>query len=298
MNYLKGFASLVLGSLLVFILFILGLVVTINLTVLNPAFVVAELEKLDIYSIIIDEAKALLPNEKTYSSLDDMFTDLEPWLIEQTNNVTYDGYGHLKGDQELNIRIPLEPLKTNIKDSLKENVSDYLPPYLGEMPESLTHPILAEVYNEIDNLIPDEFVINETSLEPEMRAGLEQARQIVGYIELAYILSVVVTILLIILIALINRWHIKPTALSVGIAFTTAGLISAMVALVTRITNMATSRIAGEADIFFALQEKLPQLITDITLPLIIYGTGFVIAGIGLIVLSFITRHSRIGHSV
>ncbi|GAI47731.1 unnamed protein product, partial [marine sediment metagenome] len=35
-------------------------------------------------------------------------TELEPWLREQTNIAVYGIYAYLKGDQELDIVIPLE----------------------------------------------------------------------------------------------------------------------------------------------------------------------------------------------
>jgi len=42
----------------------LGLVITVNLTPLNPDFAVSELDKLDVYSVIAEQAKTLLPSQQ------------------------------------------------------------------------------------------------------------------------------------------------------------------------------------------------------------------------------------------
>ena len=95
MRIIRGLFSGFFCSLLVTVLFLLGIIVTINLTVLNPDFVVSEFEKLDIYSVIIDQAKAELPGEELIGdeTLDNIITELKPWLEEQTTVVIHAVYG-------------------------------------------------------------------------------------------------------------------------------------------------------------------------------------------------------------
>ncbi|MCJ7508325.1 MAG: hypothetical protein MUO85_06285, partial [candidate division Zixibacteria bacterium] len=62
MSALRGFFSGVFNFLLFDVLVLLGFVICLNLTILNPDFVTAELQKLDVYSAVIEQAKTRLPS--------------------------------------------------------------------------------------------------------------------------------------------------------------------------------------------------------------------------------------------
>jgi len=64
MSAIRGFFSGVFCFLLFDVLALLGLVITLNLTLLNPDFAVSELDKLDVYSVIAEQAKTLLPSQQ------------------------------------------------------------------------------------------------------------------------------------------------------------------------------------------------------------------------------------------
>jgi len=292
MNIVRGLFSGFFCSLLVTVLFLLGIVVTINMTVLNADFVVSEFDKLDIYSVIIDEAKAQLPGEELIEAetLDNIITEVKPWLEEQTTAVIHAVYGYLKEDQELDVVISLEPIRSVIEENLRQTVLESLPPQLQGASESQIEAFLSQVYGEIDNLIPQHFELNESSLEPEIMAGLEQARQIVHYVELGYKALIGLAILLVLLVALVHWWQPKPIARSIGIVFGLVGVFFIITALLSRFITGAISRLAGQSDILFELQPKLSQLVTDVMAPLQTYGIGFLIAGIALIVISFLLR--------
>jgi hypothetical protein len=68
MSAVRGFFSGVFCFLLFDVLAFLGLVITVNLTILNPDFVVSELDKLDVYSVIAEQAKTLLPSQQFISA--------------------------------------------------------------------------------------------------------------------------------------------------------------------------------------------------------------------------------------
>ena len=292
MRIIRGLFSGFFCSLLVTVLFLLGIVITINMTVLNPDFVVSEFDTLDIYSVIIDEAKAQLPGEELIGAetLDNIITELEPWLEEQTAAVIHAVYGYLKEDQELNVVISLEPIRAIAQENLRQTVLESLPPQLQGASESQIEAFLSQVYGEIDNLIPQHFELNETSLGPEIMAGLEQARQIVGYIAIGYKVLIGIAVLLVLLVALAHWWQPKPIARSIGIVFTLVGIFFTITALFSRLITGAISRLAGQSDILFELQPKLSQLVTDVMAPLQMYGIGFLIAGIALIIISVLLR--------
>ena len=292
MRIIRGLFSGFFCSLLVTVLFLLGIVITINMTVLNPDFVVSEFDKLDIYSVIIDEAKAQLPGEELIGAetLDNIITELEPWLEEQTAAVIHAVYGYLKEDQELNVVISLEQVRSIAQENLRQTVLESRPPQLQGASESQIEAFLSQVYGEIDNLIPQHFELNESSLEPEIMAGLEQARQIVGYIAIGYKVLIGIAVLLVLLVAMVHWWQPKPIARSIGIVFGLVGVFFTITALFSRFIPGAISRLAGQSDILFELQPKLSQLVTDVMAPLQMYGIGFLIAGIALIVISFLLR--------
>ena len=292
MNIIRGLFSGFFCSLLVTVLFLLGIVVTINLTILNADFVVAELDELDIYSVIIDQAKAQLPGEELIGAetLDNIISELKPWLEEQTAVVIHAVYGYLKEGQDLNVVISLEPIRAIVEENLRQTVLESLPPELQGASESQIEAFLSQVYGEIDNVIPQHFELDESSLGPEIMAGLEQARQIVHYVELGYKVLIAVAVLLVLLVALVHWWQQKPIARSIGIVFIVVGIPFTLATLLSRFIPAAISRLAGQSDILFELQPRLSQLVTDVMAPLQMYGVGFLIAGIALIVISVVLK--------
>ncbi|MFB0556589.1 MAG: hypothetical protein ACETVW_01875 [Dehalococcoidia bacterium] len=284
MRIVRGIFSGIFSFVLTVTLVALGIVITVNLTILNPNFIISELDKLDIYSIVADQVKNQIPAEEPYIAqvVDETITDLEPWLREQTATVIYGGWAYLKGDQELNIVIPLEQVRATIKDNLEQAILESLPPELEGFSESQIQAFLSQIYAEIDSQIPQQIEIDETSLGPEITTQLQQARQIAGYIELGYKALIGLAALLILLIALLQWWHVKPIARYVGIPFTTAGALSLISTIVARslIPNIIPSEVPPE------IVSTLSPLITDFTSPLQTYGIALLIAGIGLIVLS------------
>lgn len=284
MRIARAIFSGIFSLLLTVTLIALGIIVTFNLTILNPNFIISELDKLDIYSITADQVREQIPAEEPYIAqvVDETIADLEPWLKEQTATVIYGGCAYLKGDQELNIVIPLEQVRTCIKNNLGQAILESLPPELAGFSESQIQAFLSPIYAEIDSQIPQQIEINETSLGPEITTQLQQVRQIVGYIVLGHKALIGLALLLILLIALIQWWHVKPIALYAGIPFTIVGITGLVSTIVARslIPNIIPSEVPPE------IMSKLPQLIADFASPLQIYSVGFLIAGIGLIILS------------
>jgi len=211
----SGIFSFVLAAALV----ALGIVITLNLTILNPDFAISELDKLDAYSIITVQVREQVLPEEPYMAqiVDESITELEPWLRDQTNIALYGIYAYLKGDQELNIVIPLAQVRTCVKENVEQAILESLPPEFEGASQSQIQAFLSLVYAEIDNQIPQQIEFNEASLDPEITAQFQKARQIVGYVELGYKLLIGLAVVLILLIALIQWWHIKPISLYVGL---------------------------------------------------------------------------------
>jgi hypothetical protein len=290
MGILRGFLLFFLCSLLVLCLFILGIITTISLTILNPEFVNSELDKFDIYSLVIDKFTAQLPIEGAQEAIDTIVTDLKPWLKEQTNTAIYAGYAYLKGNRELNIVIPLESLKLSLKQNLRQYAMASLPPELAGLPEDVIETYLSQAYDKIDTLIPKQFEITETTLGKETMAVLEQAKQIVSYIKLTYVAAVVLAILMILFIAMVHRWRTKPLVRSIGISFITVSITTAIMVIISRAGDTIANLLPINNELIPGLQEKLAQLVTEITAPLIVYSIAFLITGIILIIISILVK--------
>ena len=294
MRIVRGIFSGIFSFVLVVVLVILGLVVTINLTILNPDFVISELDRLDAYSIITDQVKSQLPEEEPYIAqvVDETLIELEPWMKEQVTTVIYSGYTYLKGDEELNIVISLEQVRANLKENLAQAIQESSPPELEGATPSQIEAFISQACAEIDSHIPQQIEINEAFLGPEIVTQLQKAKEIVGYIEFGYKALIGLAVLLILIIALIQWWRAKPITRHVGTSCTIAGALSFASTIAARYFNFQ----AIQLDIPPEIGTKLPQLISDFTYPLQIYSVGILIVGIGLIVLSIKLKSPSAGN--
>ena len=288
MNVVRGIFSGFFSFILVVAVIALGIAVTINHTILNPDFAISELDKSDIRSIIVDQVKSQLPEEEPYIAeiIDEVATELEPWLKEQTTEVVYAGYAYLKGDAELNIVIPLEQVKTSIKQNLARAIRESPPPELAGLPQSQIEFFISQAYAQVDSQIPQQIEINEALLGAETVTQLQKAKEIIAYIELGYKVLIGLVALLVLFIALIQWWRAKPIARFIGVAFTIAGVISLVGALAAGVIVPQMISVPLPAEI----AAMLPQLISDCSYPLLLYSIGILVTGIGLVVLSLKLR--------
>ena len=292
MSAVRGFFSGVFCFLLFDVLALLGIIITLNMTVLNPDFVTSELDKLDVYSVVIEQAKAQLPGQEFIDAetVDELVTELKPWFEEQADTVIRDVYAYLKEEQELNVVISLEPVRTAVKEKVREVVLESLPPELQGASQSQIDEYMSQVYTGIDNVIPATFQLNETSVGQQITAPLQQIKQIIGYIDTAYKALIALAVLLVLLIALAHWWQPKPITRSIGITFILVGVAGILGSLLDVLIIQALSRLAGESSLLLGLEAKLPQLAADLTAPIRMYGIGFLSAGVVLVVISVLFR--------
>jgi len=289
MKLLRGLALSLLSLLLFLSLSIFGLALTLNNTVLNPDFVVSELDRLDMSSLAKEFISEQIPPEEELMAevLGDTITDLEPWIKEQVSDSVYSSYDYLMGrSQSLSLVISLEPARDSLKDNLREAILQSPPPELKGASPSEIELFLNEAYGQIDQQIPPTFEFNESSLSPEVLAQLEQVRQAIGYFQAGYKALIGFILLLILGIILINR-QVKGATRGIGITFLSCGVpwyASIFVAKYLAGTQLA------QLDIPSQLQGWLPQLVDDFLAPLEIFSIGLLAGGVGLIIVSFVYR--------
>jgi len=289
MKFLKVLAISLLSLLLFLSLSVFGLALTLNYTILNPDFVISELDRLDISSLTKDWLNQQIPQDEPYIAevVDNTITDLEPWIRDQTRTSIYSTYDYLLGKSEsLSLIISLEPVKDSLKDNLREAILKSPPPELAGATPATVELYINEAYQYIDELIPLRFEFNESSLGPEVLAQLEQARQYIGYFQLGYKLLIGFILLLILGIILINR-EVRGATRKLGIIFTTYGAFEYLGIFI--IKNLAGTQLT-KLDVPAQLQTLLPQLLSDFLAPLEIFSICIMVAGVALIIVSFVYK--------
>ncbi len=295
MKVIKVLALIFLSFLLFLSLSVLGLMFMLNSTVLNPNFIIGELDKLDVYSLARDwlgEQLSQFEVEAAYQPyaakiLNDTLIDLEPWIEKEVNAAVHTGYDYLLGRSErLSLVISTEPVRESLKQNLRETVLSSPPPELQGLPPGVIEAYLDEAYRQIDQQMPPSLELDQTTLDPEAAARLDQIRQAIGYFQLGFKLLIGFILLLILGIVIIYR-EVRGATRGLGITFLTCGVI-------TYLGSLATKYFAGARVTEFAIpaefQAWLPQLFDDFLAPLDIYGIVLAAIGVALLVVSFVYK--------
>lgn len=286
MKFLKGFALFILGSLLFLSLFTFGIAFTLNQTILNPEFIVSQVNKLDIPLLAEEMLSQQIPAEaeefEEYMGevVAETITDLEPWMKEQASDAAYVFYDYLEGrSQSLSLTVSLEPVKTSLMDHMWQAFSDSLPAELEGLPQTEIEQYFDDYYQPISEGIPSTFELNESSIPTEVRGLLIQTRQIIDYFNLSYAALVGLILLLILLIIIVNR-QVRGSTRGIGVNFLACGAISFIGVFVAE--RLATPLLA-QANMPPYVQTWLPQFLSDALTPLKMYS--LVLAGVGVVLL-------------
>jgi len=272
----------------------------LNQTLLNPDFVVSQMNKLDLSSLvretaIIDQFSQQIgqdigqqfPQARALvrEVLNNTMVDLEPWIKEKTNEVIYATYDYLIGkSQSLSLVISLEPVKDSLGANLRETLLTAPPPELAAAPPALREQILSAIEQQATQAIPATFAINESMFPPEVRETLEQARQYVGYAQTAYWMLIGFMALLALLIILIYR-QVKGPTRSLGSTLLTYGVLGYAGIFASQYFIGAQ---IGALGLPTALQAWLPQFISDLLAPLQIFNIAVAGAGLVLVIVSIV----------
>ena len=287
MKFLKGFALFILGTLLFLSLSTFGIAFMLNQTVLNPDFIVSQVDRLDITSLAEDMLGEQIPlggEELMEEVVSDTITDLEPWIKEQAADAAYAVYDYLEGrSQSLSLVISLDPVKQSLRENLREEFLASLPPELEGLPPAEIESYFNTYYQQIAQAIPPTFELNEASLGAEGTAMLEQTRQIVDYFNLSYTALIGVILLLILLILLVTR-EVRGTTRGLGINFLTCGVLSFLGAFAA---EKLVSPMQLQIDVPPYLETWLPELLSDVLAPLEMYSIVLASVGVILLIISF-----------
>jgi len=293
MKFLRGLAVSLLSLLLFASLSIFSLVFTLNSTVLNPDFLVSQLNRLDLSSLTGEMLSEQIPQEQEFMAevIEDTVAELEPWVKEQAGVIIYSGLDYFRGEsQSLNVIISLEPVRESLKNNIRKAVLESPPPELAGMPPVILLEYVDDFYEEISQGIPETFELNESLWGVQNAQVVEQVRKAISYFQPGFYGLIGFMVLLILGMFLISR-QIKDTSRSLGITLLTYGAIGYAGIFVA---NKFTPTFLEQPGLPSSIQAWIPQFLREFYAPLEGLSLGIAIAGVVLIIVSVIYRREPV----
>ncbi len=298
MSFLKGLLATFLTFLLFLSLAAFGTLFALRSTLLDPDFVVAQVENLDVSALVEEmtdfQLSGEIPPEAAFleEALRSAIVESEPQLKEQVNAAIYSGYDYLLGKSDrLDMVISFEPIKADLKDRLwllfQQN-TESLPPEVAALPPEMLEQYFEQFYQQVEAEIPSEFVIDESSVPPEIMPMIDMAREYARYTETAYYGLIGLMVLLVLLLILVHR-SVKGVTRELGVTFLIYGVIeyASVWAAQRYMPSMPVP------DIPPSIQAWLNSFIADLIAPMQVLGIGLMAAGAALIIVSFVYPRLR-----
>jgi len=141
-------------------------------------------------------------------------------------------------------------------------------------------------FDQIDEEIPSAVELDETLLETDVMQQIESIREYVIHFNLAFIVLIAFSLLLI-LLTVLTYFSVRGSTRQLGIIFLVTGAISLAGAFITR-SVINSQLVSGELPA--TLQTWVPEIITDTLTTLGIYAIGLLAVGIALTIVSFVYK--------
>ena len=300
MKILKNLALSLLGFLLFLTLSAFGTVFMLNNTLLNPDFVAAEINRLDISSLVGEMLVIESPPEAPYLNrvINEAIAENEPHLKKEASAAVYSGYDYLMGRMpNLSLSISLQPVKESLRDKAWQAFLASPPPQLATIPQAMWEPYFDQFYQQLDQQIPSTIEFTENSLPPETRTQVEQARQAMGYYQLLYQVLLGLMLLLVLGIILISR-EVKDITRRLGTPCLTYGVLGYASVLALKYFDGTTlvdltAAWLQQPELPAPLQAWLSQFMTNLLAPLEMFNLALLITGAVLIIVSFVYRRGQ-----
>ncbi|MFC2041047.1 hypothetical protein ACFLTY_01845 [Chloroflexota bacterium] len=170
MKFLKGLAVSLLSLLLFLSLSILGLVLTLNHTVLNPDFITSELDRLDVSSLATEVLGGQVPQGELGTALINTIPKLEPLLKERLSVAIHSTYDYLLGKRqnpELKLTLKNSFLNTDFVTSVVDEL-DISSLAAGFIREKLADKIPEEFMKYVSEYMDDAITKTEPLIKKKM----------------------------------------------------------------------------------------------------------------------------------
>jgi hypothetical protein len=282
----------ILGILLSLSLLVFGIALTLNQSLLNPDFVADHFDEVDIAELADEMVRDQIPAEAAdfmgdslEPILTDTIADIEDWLKEQARDGIYVLYDYIEDrSQSLSLEISIETVKTTFHDNLLAAILASPPPELSGYTPAQIEAEFNNYWSQIDAEIPSTLTFDETMIDAAVLENIDMAKRYVGYFNLAFIILIAFSLLMILLIIL-TYMEVRGSTRQLGFTFLAIGVVLLVGALIAR--SVIGGMITG-GDIPTTIQSWLPSLVSDVLMPLIIYSGGLIVAGIPLVIVSFL----------
>jgi hypothetical protein len=165
MTALKGLGTAICSFLLFLALSVFGIAFMLNSTVLNPDFVAAQVDKIDVSDLAQEFAEEQIveevPEEVDFliDVIYDVIDEEEPWIQEQVHTAIYDAFDFILSKTDtLNIYIPLEAKKEELRESFWKAFTDSMPRWLPDLVESELGSYLTRYIDYFVSDIPEQYL--------------------------------------------------------------------------------------------------------------------------------------------
>jgi flagellar basal body-associated protein FliL len=275
---------------------------TLRDTFLDPEFVAAFLDEIDIPTLVADmdlssfvlgfleeQSSGELPAEIEYLTgyVDEILIELGPWLKEQAAIVTDPLFDYLLGlSPDLDVTISMTPVKDALGDSLKADFMASPPQDLAGLSSEQLEQYFDEHFGQLAGDFPTALEF-DTSVMADARADIaesltevenafSESQQYIGYFKLTYTLLVVFMLLLVAGIILVHR-RVKTASLTLACVFLTFGFIDLIGALVSR--ARIRPLLEQAEDITPALRDWIANTTSSAMTPMLVLGIVLLVLG-------------------
>jgi hypothetical protein len=286
MRVLKYAAMGLAGVLLFLALSLLEFVFTLNSTALNPNFIVAEAQKLNIVSVGREIIFYNLPaGARPYmSAVDKTIAENRTWIDEQIRDIIDASYAYLEGKTpDFSVTIHTDPIKASLADNVLEVYLPLITEY-QKLSDNERNQYIEKVRDSVLEMVPSSIEINQDLIGAATLDTVQQAREIFTYFRTAYPGLIAFTLVLILLMILIWREAIGATR-SLGIIFFLAGAIGLVSYFV--LPGLITSAFSP-VDMLPQIKALIPAVASDLIAPLALFAVGLLGSGGVLVAVSFL----------
>jgi hypothetical protein len=300
------------------------LAITLRNTVLGDAFINKLIDNLPVATIasnvILDQLKTMDIPVESRPLLDYVkpaFVKTEPAIKAELKTATPLIVDYLMGKtQSFNATINLQPIIDNLTTSARDIVVKSLPPEIAKLPQaqidSYIDQYIDQNYNEIFNVLPTTFSLNQTFIGTDIPAQiadalsqaeepLATARTYIAMFQRYYIWLIVFCLVLIAGIIAIHH-AVRGATRTIGAIFLSygaleyAGILIGKYFLRVNLFPELETQMAGNTPTELIAYTK--QFILNIISPLEKLSLGILIAGVILLVISFVYRHRQTSSNV
>jgi hypothetical protein len=288
----------------------IDLALTLRNSLLSKDFILSAVDELDIPALVgdflnkqlIEQMPAEVQPYITEESLSKVISELKPWMKEQINSAADPVLDYLVGKrQSFNVTISLEPVKTSLGDTLKEEFLKSPPPELAGASQAELEQDFDQYYEEMAAQMPSTFEIDQSVLGTDTQAKITEAlgkaeealalaRQYIAYFQLGYKILIAFMVLLIIGIVLIDR-EVKATTRRLGIPLLVYGALDYAGIIVGK--YFLSSGKVTLPEIPPHLETWMFQFIDNLIKPLEIFSLSLLICGAVLTIVSFVYRRRQ-----